>query len=267
MEPNKPEKGSLMSAFRKAVLVVVAGVALTAGASNEAKAQSTVAYGNQGVTATQNYQQQKPWANEAAYQQRIQTLAQQQELRMIQAQQKARADLARIQQQRTQALARNSDRVSTLRKRNGTNALDYANVAAQWNAQEQRFRASTAQIQINLQNLQLQQETTMSRMVEQLDRQYSRQAPYNSMQSGASRDTRAVAPTVTRAVAAPSVSADQKMQNDMDSARRDAMQKVYKQYLDAEVKAGRIPDSADDFFQKREAQQRQQQAQAPKPKN
>ena len=260
MEPNKPEKGSLVSAFRKAVLVVVAGVALTAGASHEAQAQSTVAYGNQGVTATQNYQQQKPWANDPGYQQRIQTLAQQQELKMMQAEQKARASLARIQQQRTQALARQTDRINSLRQRKGTNALDYANAAAQWNAQEQRFKASTAQVHIDLQNLQLQQETAMSRLVESLDKQYSRQAP-----GASTRPAATPARAVTTAPAA--TNPDQKMQNDMDKARRDAMQKIYQQYLDGEVKAGRIPDSADDFFKKREAQQRQSQAEAPRPKN
>lgn len=259
MEPNKPEKGSLVSAFRKAVLVVVAGVALTAGASQEAKAQSTVAYGNQGVTATQNYQQQKPWANDPAYQQRIQTLAQQQELQMIQAEQRARASLARIQQQRTQALARHSDRISNMKDRRGTNALDYANVAAQWHAQEQRFRASTAQVQIDLQNLQLRQETAMTRLVENLDKQYARQYP-----SGASRSVATPARAVTTA---PAADPDQRMQDDMDKARRDAMQKIYKQYLDGEVRAGRIPDSAEDFFKKREAQQRQPQAQTPRPGN
>lgn len=182
MEPNKPEKGSLVSAFRKAVLVVVAGVALTAGASQEAQAQSTVAYGNQGVTATQQYQQQKPWANDAAYQSRIQTLAQQQELQMMQAQQKARASLARIQQQRTQALSRHTNNISRLRDRKGTNALQYANVAAQWNAQEQRFRTSELQVRIGLQNLQLKQDQAMDKLVDTLDKQYSRQQPSRTPQ-------------------------------------------------------------------------------------
>lgn len=264
MEPNKPEKGSLVSAFRKAVLVVVAGVALTAGASNEAKAQTTVAYGDQGVTATQAYQQQKPWANEPAYQDAIRTLAQEQQVKMVQAQQRARADLARVQQQRTQKLAQHTQKISNLRKRSGTNALDYANVAAAWNAQEEAMRARTALIHSNIQKLQIQQEETMNKLVENLDKKYSRQ--YQT--GGVSRSAQATTVPV-RAVSAPAASADpdQKMQNDMDKARRDAMQKIYKQYLDGEVKAGRIPDSADDFFKKREAEQRQAQSQsAPKPK-
>lgn len=268
MEPKKPEKGSLVSSFRKAVLVVVAGVALAAGASNEANAQTTVTYGNQGVTATQGYQQQKPWASDRAYQERIRILAEQQELKMIQAQEKARADMARLQQQRTQKLAQHTQKLNALRKKSGTNALDYANLAAQWNAQEQSLRARATQIQATVERLQISQEQQMNKLVETLDKQYSRQEPYKSMlQNGTtSRATNAVTPVSTRPAAA-AADPDQKMQDDMEKARRDAMQKLYKQYLNEEVKAGRIPDSAEDFFKKREAEQRQQQTQsAPKPR-
>lgn len=259
MEPNKPEKGSLISAFRKAVLVAVAGVALGVGVSTEAKAQSTVPYGNQGVTATQ--QQVKPWASNAAYRETIRLFDQEQYLDAQKAEQRAKVDLAKIQQQRTQRLATHTRKLSSLRDRKGTNALDYANVVAQWTAQEQAFKSRTEQVYIRLQQLNVDQQTARTEMIERLDRQYSRQEPYKSMQQGGAQ-----VQTVRATTTAPAANTnhDQKMQEDMDKARRDAMQKLYKQYLDAEVKAGRVPDSAEDFFRKQqEAQQRQQQQQKP----
>ncbi|MDY0009724.1 MAG: hypothetical protein RBS08_08455 [Bdellovibrionales bacterium] len=180
MEPNKSQKGSLVSAFRKAVLTVVAGVALTAGAAQEANAQ-TVTYGNQGVSATQQQPMQKPWAHEPMYQNQIRVQMQQDEINMRQAQSRARAQLAQVQQQRTQALAQNNQNIQRLRARSGTNALDYATAASRWAAQEQGFRARVEQIHLNVETVQLRQEQNMMRLVDRLDNQFSRQEPYKSM--------------------------------------------------------------------------------------
>lgn len=187
---------------------------------------------------------------------------------MIQAQEKARADLARVQQQRTLKLSQHTKKLSALRKKSGTNALDYANLAAQWNAQEQALKARVTSIHATVERLHISQQEQMNKLIETMDKQYSRQEPYKSMTSGANRSAGAVTPVSTRpAAAATSADPDQKMQDDMDKARRDAMQKLYKQYLNEEVKAGRIPDSAEDFFKKREAEQRQQSSQsAPRPR-
>lgn len=180
MEPNKSQKGSLVSAFRKAVLTVVAGVALTAGAAHDANAQ-TVTYGQQGVSAHQQQQQYKPWAGEPSYQNQIRNQSQRDYIEMQRAQSNARLYLAQAQQQRTQAIARNNQNIQRLRARSGTNALDYAAAASQWAAQEQSYRARVEQIHLNVQTVQLRQEQNMIRLVDRLDTQFSRQEPYKSM--------------------------------------------------------------------------------------
>lgn len=270
MDNNKPEKGEkgyLASAFsaasiRKAVLSVVAGVTLAVGAAgfaNEAQAQTTVPYGQQGVTATQ--QQQKPWAHEAAYQERIRQLAEQQEIRMRDAQARARVDYANINQVRTTQLANYNSRVRAINNnksmRGADKVLRIAEATQSWQAQQESLRARTLSVQNRIEAMQNNNERAMSQLIMTLDRQYSNQEPYKSMlrqQQSGSYTTAATQPTTRPAAMDP----DEKMQDNMEKARRDAMQKIYKQYLDAEVKAGRIPDSPDDFFKKREAEQRQQ---------
>lgn len=188
MEPEKKEKGFLTSAFsaasiRKTVLSVVAGVTLAVGAAGfatEANAQTTVPYGQQGVTATVQQEQVKPWAHEASYQNQIRLQAQKDRIDMQKAQSKARADLARINQTRVQAIARHNQNLQRLRDRKA-NGLDYANVVAQWTAQEQGFRARTEQIHLGLEQIQMRQEQNMQRLVDRLDTQFSRQEPYKSM--------------------------------------------------------------------------------------
>jgi len=275
MEMNKPEKdqkGYLSSAFsaasiRKAVLSVVAGVTLAVGAAgfaNEAQAQTTVPYGQQGVTATVTQQQQKPWAHEAAYQDRIRQLAEQQDIKMRQAESRARADLARIDQTRTSQLASYTKRVKSLRdgKLGGAEkVLRIAEATQNWQAQQEALRTRALSIQTRLETQQNSNEKAMTTLVNSLDRQYSNQEPYKSMlrqqQSGS------YTPAATQATTRPAAAdPDEKMQDSMEKARRDAMQKLYKQYLDAEVKAGRIPDSPDDFFKKREAEQQHEKRQA-----
>ena len=189
MQPEKKEKGFLSSAFsaasiRKTVLSVVAGVTLAVGAAGfatEANAQTTVPYGQQGVTATMQQEQQKPWAHETSYQNQIRVQADKDRIAMQRAQSTARTQLASIQQQRTAALARNSQAMKNLRVRKNTGALDYANIAAQWTAQEQSFRTRTEHIHLNLEQTRLNQEQNMLRLVDRLDSQFSRMEPYKSM--------------------------------------------------------------------------------------
>jgi len=100
---------------------------------------------------------------------------------MQRAQSTARTQLASIQQQRTAALARNSQAMKNLRVRKNTGALDYANIAAQWTAQEQSFRTRTEHIHLNLEQTRLNQEQNMLRLVDRLDSQFSRMEPYKSM--------------------------------------------------------------------------------------
>lgn len=267
MDNNKPEKGEkgyLASAFsaasiRKAVLSVVAGVTLAVGAAgfaNEAQAQTTVPYGQQGVTATQ--QQQKPWANEAAYQERIRLLAQEQQIKMEEALARARKDMANINAQRTQQLKTYNSRVRSLsnNKSGADKVLGIAEATQRWQAQQESLRARATTVENRIENLRIDQQEAMSRLITTMDRQYANQEPYKSMVSGQRVST--TQPAASRPAAA---SPEDKMDEAMEKARRDAMQKLYKQYLDAEVKAGRIPDSPDDFFQKRQAEQRQQQQQ------
>lgn len=274
MEMNKPEKdqkGYLSSAFsaasiRKAVLSVVAGVTLAVGAAgfaNEAQAQTTVPYGQQGVTATVTHQQQKPWAHEANYQERIRQLAEQQQIKMREAESRARTDMARINQTRTSQLAAYNSRIRSISsgKSGADKVLRIAEATQNWQAQQEALRTRALTIQTRLETLQNNNDKAMTNLVTSLDRQYSNQEPYKSMlrqqQSGS------YTPAATQATTRPAAAdPDEKMQDSMEKARRDAMQKLYKQYLDAEVKAGRIPDSPDDFFKKREAEQQRQQQQA-----
>jgi hypothetical protein len=184
MDPQKKEKGFLTGAFRKAVLTAVAGVTLAIGAAGfatEANAQTTVPYGQQGVTATMQQEDFKPWANNASYQNQIRVQADKDRIAMQRAQSTARQQLATIQQQRTAALARHNNNIKNLRARKNTGALDYANVVAQWTAQEQGFRTRTEHIHLRLEQTRLTQEQTMLRLVERLDNQFSRQEPYKSM--------------------------------------------------------------------------------------
>jgi hypothetical protein len=189
MDPQKKDKGFLTSAFsvasiRKSILTAVAGVTLAVGAagfSTEANAQTTVPYGQQGVTATMQQEQQKPWAHEASYQNQIRVQADKDRIAMQRAQSTARTQMASIQQQRTAAMARNSQAIKNLRARKNTGALDYANVAAQWTAQEQAFRTRAEHIQLNLEQTRLNQEQNMLRLVDRLDTQFSRMEPYKSM--------------------------------------------------------------------------------------
>lgn len=266
-EIQKPERGWGMASFakaaRKAVITAVAGVTLAVGAAGfatEANAQTTVPYGQQGVTATVTHQQQKPWAHEVAYQQRIQQLAQQQEAQMRQAEAQARADRARLQQQRTQQLATynsNINRIRNNQRLSGSERVLQISAATQnWNAQQQQLNARAVQIDNNIENRRINNDRAMTSLVTSLDRQYANQEPYKSILRQQQQQQNAAfnnsAPTSATAASAGGTA-------NMDKTYEQARERLYKQYVDAEVKAGRLPDTSDKFFERLEQQQRQQQ--------
>jgi len=188
MQPEKKEKGFLSSAFsavsiRKTALSLVAGVTLAFGAAGfttEANAQTTVPYGQQGVTATMQQEDFKPWASDRSYQNQIRVQADRDRIAMQRAESTARQQLASIQQQRTQALVYQQQNLKRLQTRKA-GALEYANAAHQWAEKEQGFRTRVEHIHLNLEQARLNQEQGMLRLVESLDRQFSSREPYKSM--------------------------------------------------------------------------------------
>lgn len=189
MEPQKKEKGFLASAFsaasiRKSVLSVVAGVTLAVGAAGfatEANAQTTVPYGQQGVTATMQQQEEyKPWASDPAYQSKLRIQAQRDQLDMQRAQNYAREQQAHLVAQRAQAQAYYQQNMRYMRERKAS-FLEYNSATQQWLAQEQAFRARGEQIKIDLQTTRLNQEQNWIRFVEYTDSEFSYKEPYRTM--------------------------------------------------------------------------------------
>lgn len=273
MEPNKPKQGSLMSAFRKVAFVVLAGAALTGGAV-EANAQSNNGYNNGGVTYTtvvDQQQQQKPWANNPSYQSQVQNMERQAALAMQQLEERAKADLARLQATRTQQLNAHVQRMSALKNKRNVGPLDYAALANSYAAQEAAHKSRVIQVQSRVEENRIRQEQTLDKNIERLDSQFARQEPYKSMlqqqqqggQTGvtSTSTTRPAAVTNARATVDP----DQKMIEDMEKKRREVIMRNYSKYADEEAKAGRAPIGPEEYIKKLEESQRRSAPQTAKP--
>lgn len=188
MEPQKKDKGFLTSAFsaasiRKSILTVVAGVTLAVGAagfSTVANAQTTLPYGQQGVTSTMQMEEYKPWASDPAYQNKIRFQAERDRIDMQRAQNYAREQQAYLQAQRTQSMAYHQQNIKYLRA-GKTSFWEFSSAMQQWAAQEQAFRSRGQQIQLDLQQARLSQEQNWIRFVEYTDSEFSTKEPYKTM--------------------------------------------------------------------------------------
>lgn len=172
-------RGKAMKAFRAMALPVVAAVALSGGMVSEANAQSTQnTYGT--VTATQQVQQQKPWANDPEYREAIRLEQQQQDLRLQETEARARARIATYNANIMKTRSSNLDRLQRLRK-NGGSALDILAMTQRMSAAETQHQTRVQGIQNDIQEAHLDSQQDMIRFIERLDRTYSRQSPYKEI--------------------------------------------------------------------------------------
>ena len=172
-------RGKAMKAFRKIALPVVAAVALSGGMVAEANAQSTQStYGT--VTQTQQVQQQKPWANDAEYREKIRLEQQEINFRMQTYEARAKASIANYNASIMRTRSSNLKTLQRLRERGG-NFMDIMAQTQRMAAAETQHNARVATVHNNVEAQRLKNIEAMNNFVERLDRTYARTSPYKEI--------------------------------------------------------------------------------------
>ncbi len=174
-------QGKLRKAFNTAVLV---GATLIAGLSPLA-AQAQTYGGQQGVqvTQTQQYEQQKPWANDPQYRQAVYNIEAQSELRM-------RTYIAQERQREAQLNQRNSQNIQRQiqqgqrNARGGWNVGEVLTSVSNAGAASQAYNSQLTVLRTQLQQRALIEQQGVQNRIEALDRTYARKYPqYNAVQA------------------------------------------------------------------------------------
>ncbi len=181
MNNEKKTKGGLSASFRKAVLLGVTSVALMAGISSNAQAQSQGGYyDNGGQSQSQNYRPQHPWSNNPQYRQQIQDQEDLSAGRVAALNAREQADLAKTEAWHQTQLAKEvnyGSRVANQRnKPHGFGAItQWGAVAGQANAVEAQYRASIIKTQAAYDAARIRESEQLLRVEANIDNQYARQ--------------------------------------------------------------------------------------------
>ena len=193
MDNDKQKKGWLSTSFRKAVLLGVTSVALMAGVSSNAQAQSNGGYyNNDGQSQTQNSRPQHPWSGNPTYQQQIRDQEELSAGRLASLDAREQADLAKTEAWHQTQLSKEvgyGSRIANQRnKPHGLGAItQWGAVAGQANAVEAQYRAAIIKTQAIYDAARIRENEQKLRIEANIDNQWARQYGVQLKQSQAQR--------------------------------------------------------------------------------
>lgn len=241
MENKEKGKGWLMSAFkgatfRKAVVSVALGLTVLGGMAQTAEAQ-TQTRGGVTVTQTDQYQQQKPWANDPEYIRKHDALVEQTRLYLQSYQAKADAYEAKLNAQHAAAL---NKQVQQGRRtaQGGWTGMEILTTASNAGAIEKQFQATLKVHHNNVRSTYLNANLKLEANLDKLDDAYARQ--YLRADQLAQRD----------AQRQQAISQQAQVKKDANAPMspdelHDALVKQYQAQVLANAKAGKpLPDPA-----------------------
>jgi len=235
-------RGKAMKAFRKIALPVLTMAALSGGMVAEANAQSAqTGYGTV-VTAQQQVQQQKPWANDPNYLDQIRLEQQQQALHLQEVEARARSRIASYNASIMRTRSSNLERIQRLRK-SGGNALEILAQTQKMSADEIKHQTRVKGVENDVIEARLDSQEDMKRFVERLDNTYARTSPYKEMLAQQQEQQKLrVTNAATRVEAAqaaesnrPRTAAEQ--EEALKAAQAKYQQEQLRKYQDAQIKA------------------------------
>jgi hypothetical protein len=237
---DNDKKNSLMGKARKAFnTAVLVGATLIAGLSPLA-AQAQTTYGQQGVQVTQTqqydqqYQQQKPWANDPVYRQQVENIERQSELRMRTYIAQERQREAQVNQRHMQTVQRQIQQ-GERNARGGWNVGEVLTTVGNAGAAGQQHQSQIAILRNQLQQRALNEQQLVQRQVDAIDAKYARMPEYKVVQA---------APVVQRAVTTQQSQAEiYKSPEEM----RAQMIKDYQNAVIAAAKAGKPAPNPERF--------------------
>lgn len=211
--------GKARKAFNTAVLI---GATLVASLSPLA-AQAQTYGGQQGVqvTQTQQYEQQKPWANNPEYIQRVENIERQSELRMRTYIAQERQREAQLNQRHMQQVQRQIQQ-GQRNARGGWNVGEVLTTVGNAGAAGQTYQSQLEVLRNQLAQRALNEQALVDRQIDALDRVYARQYPQYT------------APAVTQQRVATTQAAD----NGVKSPEQ-MREELIKAYQDATLRAAK----------------------------
>jgi len=243
MKKDKDEKlqslrGKAMKAFRKIALPVLAMAALSGGLVTEANAQNTHSTYGSVVTTQQGVQQQKPWANDPVYLEKIRLQKEKEMLRLQQEKARTESNIASYNASMARTRSYNVSQLQSLRKR-GASALELMAHSQRMAADEAAHKARVNGAKNYYDQAVLRSEETMRNYVESLDRTYARQSPYKEILEQQQRQQAQRVATATQRVEAennrPRSEAEQ--QAAIRAAQEKYQQEQLRKFQDAQIKA------------------------------
>ncbi len=124
-----------------------------------------------GAHVDHNY---KSWTADPLYQQELNLIIRQSALKQRQYQEKARADMARLDAQRMQNSNSNLSALERLSDRDNRRYTDYGAIASRQAVRDADYRSRVTQIQLTLETNQLREQQDLTRRISALDENYSR---------------------------------------------------------------------------------------------
>jgi hypothetical protein len=115
----------------------------------------------------------KPWSSDRSYQNALNTLIRESNLKQRQLREKAKADRARTEAQRMQHASSHWSSLERLNDRDKRRYSDYATLASRQNVRDADIRARLNQIDTNLEIQQLREQQALSRKIASLDDKYA----------------------------------------------------------------------------------------------
>lgn len=116
----------------------------------------------------------KPWTADPLYQQELNLMIRQSALKQRQYQEKAKADMARLDAQRMQNSNSNLSALERLSDRDNRRYTDYGAIASRQAVRDADYRSRVTQIQLTLETNQLREQQDLTRRISALDENYSR---------------------------------------------------------------------------------------------
>lgn len=176
---DNDKKNSLMGKARKAFnTAVLVGATLIAGLSPLSAQAQTYGGQQQGVqvTQTQQYEQQKPWANDPTYRQQVENIERQSELRMRTYIAQERQREAQLNQRHMQQVQRQIQQ-GQRNARGGWNVGEVLTTVGNAGAAGQQHQSQIEILRNQLQQRALAEQASVQRQIDGLDRQYARKYP------------------------------------------------------------------------------------------
>ena len=116
----------------------------------------------------------KPWTADPLYQQELNLIIRQSALKQRQYQERAKADMARLDAQRMQNANSHLSSLERLGERDNRRYTDYGAIASRQVARDADYRSRAVQIQMTLESNQLREQQNLTRKISTLDQTYAR---------------------------------------------------------------------------------------------